>query len=175
MLCLSTWQTGITPHYVSIVDATHIAETLKQVDPETTLFMIASKTFTTQETMTNARSARAWFLENAKDEKHIAKHFVALSTNIEGACKFGIDEANIFGFWDWVVGRYSLTSAIGLSIATTIGFDNFRELLEGFHAMDQHFLNAPNEENLPVILALIGIWYNNFFGAEKEAILPYDQ
>ncbi|MEM8528794.1 MAG: glucose-6-phosphate isomerase [Bacteroidota bacterium] len=169
------WQEGIRPHYVSNVDATHLAETLKQVNPETTLFMIASKTFTTQETMTNARSARAWFLKAAKDEKHIAKHFVALSTNIEGAAEFGIDEANIFGFWDWVGGRYSLTSAIGLSIATTIGFDNFRELLEGFHAMDQHFLNAPNEENLPIILALIGIWYNNFFGAETEAILPYDQ
>ncbi|MEM6700282.1 MAG: glucose-6-phosphate isomerase, partial [Bacteroidota bacterium] len=169
------WQEGITPHYVSNVDATHLSEILKQVDPETTLFMIASKTFTTQETMTNARSARAWFLESAKEEKHIAKHFVALSTNIEGASKFGIDESNIFGFWDWVGGRYSLTSSIGLSIATTIGFDNFKELLEGFHAMDQHFLNAPNEENLPVILALIGIWYNNFFGAETEAILPYDQ
>jgi len=169
------WQEGIKPHYVSNVDATHLAEILKQVDRETTLFMIASKTFTTQETMTNARSARAWFLKTAKDEKHIAKHFVALSTNIEGASEFGINEANIFGFWDWVGGRYSLTSAIGLSIATTIGFDNFKKLLEGFHTMDQHFLNAPNEENLPIILALIGIWYNNFFGAETEAILPYDQ
>jgi glucose-6-phosphate isomerase len=136
--------------------------------------MIASKTFTTQETMTNAFSARDWFLKSG-EEKDIAKHFVALSTNIEGAAKFGIEEENIFGFWDWVGGRYSLTSAIGLSIAATIGYDHFEELLDGFHAMDEHFRTAPIEENLPATLALIGIWYNNFFGAETEAILPYDQ
>ncbi|MEM9886984.1 MAG: glucose-6-phosphate isomerase [Bacteroidota bacterium] len=168
------WKEDMSPHYVSNVDATHIAETLKPLNPETTLFMIASKTFTTQETMTNAFTARKWFLEKAK-EADIAKHFVALSTNIEGAAKFGIAEENIFGFWDWVGGRYSLTSAIGLSIACTIGYERFEELLEGFHAMDEHFRSSPYEMNLPVILALIGIWYNNFFGAETEAILPYDQ
>ncbi|MEM1324968.1 MAG: glucose-6-phosphate isomerase [Bacteroidota bacterium] len=168
------WDGNITPHYVSNVDATHLVETLKHCNPETTLFMIASKTFTTQETMTNAFSARDWFLKSGA-EKDIAKHFVALSTNIEGAAKFGIEEENIFGFWDWVGGRYSLTSAIGLSIAATIGFDNFEELLDGFHAMDEHFRTAPIEENLPATLALIGIWYNNFFKAQTEAILPYDQ
>lgn len=169
------WVPGIDVHFVSNVDGTHIAETLKLVDPETTLFMIASKTFTTQETMTNAHSARSWFLETAKEESYIAKHFVALSTNRESVEAFGIDPENMFGFWDWVGGRYSLWSAIGLSIAATIGFDNFRQLLEGGHAMDQHFQSAPMEENLPVILALIGLWYNNFYGAETEAILPYDQ
>ncbi|MEM9849854.1 MAG: glucose-6-phosphate isomerase, partial [Bacteroidota bacterium] len=168
------WKAGIRPHYVSNVDGTHIVETLKDLNPETTLFMIASKTFTTQETMTNAFTARDWFLEKAS-EADIAKHFVALSTNIEGAASFGIAEENIFGFWDWVGGRYSLTSAIGLSIACTIGFDRFEELLEGFHSMDEHFSSSPYEANLPVLLALIGIWYNNFFGAETEAILPYDQ
>lgn len=169
------WVEGINVHFVSNVDGTHIAETLKKVNPETTLFMIASKTFTTQETMTNAHSARSWFLEAAKEEAHIAKHFVALSTNRESVTAFGIDPENMFGFWDWVGGRYSLWSAIGLSIAATIGFDNFRELLEGGHAMDQHFQSAEFDQNLPVILALIGIWYNNFYGAETEAILPYDQ
>lgn len=169
------WVPGIDVHFVSNVDGTHIAETLKLVDPETTLFMIASKTFTTQETMTNAHSARSWFLEAATEESHIARHFVALSTNRDSVEAFGIDPENMFGFWDWVGGRYSLWSAIGLSIAATIGFDNFRQLLEGGHAMDQHFQTAPMEENLPVILALIGLWYNNFYGAETEAILPYDQ
>jgi glucose-6-phosphate isomerase len=169
------WKEGLKVHYVSNVDGTHIAETLKRVDPETTLFMIASKTFTTQETMTNAFTARDWLLEAAKSEEAVAKHFVALSTNADGVAKFGIDTANMFPFWDWVGGRYSLTSAIGLSIACMIGFDRFEELLQGFHDMDQHFRQAAPEENLPMILALIGIWYNNFFGAETEAILPYDQ
>ena len=171
----SYWKTGLKAHFVSNVDGTHIAETLKGLDPETTLFVIASKTFTTQETMTNAHSARAWFLETAKDEKHIASHFVAASTNKDGVAKFGIDTDNMFEFWDWVGGRYSLTSAIGLPIACVIGFDNFRQLLEGYHVMDLHFEGAPLSKNIPVVLALIGIWYNNFFGAESEAILPYDQ
>lgn len=169
------WQEGIAVHFVSNVDGTHIAETLKKVDAETTLFMIASKTFTTQETMTNAYTAREWFLEKASDEAHVAKHFVALSTNAEGVAKFGIDTNNMFEFWNWVGGRYSLTSGIGLSIACTIGFDNFKQLLDGFHAMDNHFRTAEFDKNIPVILALIGIWYNNFFGAASEAILPYDQ
>ncbi|MCL4127440.1 UNVERIFIED_CONTAM: hypothetical protein GTU68_015500 [Idotea baltica] len=169
------WKPNINVHYVSNVDGTHISETLKRVSPEQTLFMIASKTFTTQETMTNARSARTWFLESAKDEEFIKKHFVAISTNEKAVAEFGIDTQNMFGFWDWVGGRYSLWSAIGLSIACTIGFDNFRQLLEGGHAMDNHFRQAPLDENLPVLLALIGIWYNNFFGAETESILPYDQ
>ena len=169
------WKPNMQVHYVSNVDGTHIAETLKKVDPETTLFMIASKTFTTQETMTNAHSARDWFLETAKDPEYIKKHFVALSTNKEGVEAFGIDPNNMFEFWDWVGGRYSLCSAIGLSIACTLGFENFHALLEGAHAMDQHFRTAPLEKNMPVILALIGIWYNNFFEAESEALLPYDQ
>ncbi|NRA51258.1 MAG: glucose-6-phosphate isomerase, partial [Phaeodactylibacter sp.] len=169
------WKPGMQVHFVSNVDGTHMAETLKQCDPETTLFMIASKTFTTQETMTNARTARSWFLEAAGKEEEVAKHFVAISTNASGVQDFGIAPENMFGFWDWVGGRYSLTSAIGLPIACTIGFDNFRQLLEGFHAMDLHFRNTDFEQNLPVLLGLIGIWYNNFFGAESEAILPYDQ
>jgi glucose-6-phosphate isomerase len=169
------WVPGIDVHYVSNVDGTHIAEALKRVNPETTLFMIASKTFTTQETMTNAHTARTWFLETAKDEAHIAKHFVALSTNAEGVGAFGIDTNNMFGFWDWVGGRYSVWSAIGLSVAATIGFDHFRQFLAGAHAMDQHFRSTPFAENIPVLLALIGVWYNNFFGAETEVILPYDQ
>ncbi len=169
------WKPGMEVHFVSNVDGTHMAETLKQCDPETTLFMIASKTFTTQETMTNARTARSWFLEAAGNEEEVAKHFVAISTNAEGVRDFGIAPENMFGFWDWVGGRYSLTSAIGLPIACTIGFDNFRQLLEGFHAMDLHFRETELDKNLPVLLALIGIWYNNFFGAESEAILPYDQ
>jgi glucose-6-phosphate isomerase len=169
------WKPGMEVHFVSNVDGTHMAETLKQCDPETTLFMIASKTFTTQETMTNARTARSWFLEAAGSEEEVAKHFVAISTNAEGVKEFGIAPENMFGFWDWVGGRYSLTSAIGLPIACTIGFDHFRQLLEGFHAMDLHFRETKLDKNLPVLLALIGIWYNNFFGAESEAILPYDQ
>lgn len=165
----------ITTYFVSNVDATHIAETLKKINPEETLFLVASKTFTTQETMTNAHTAREWFLQTAKDEAHIAKHFAALSTNEKEVTKFGIDKANMFEFWDWVGGRYSLWSAIGLSIALTIGYNNFEQLLRGAHAADQHFLNAGFEENIPVLLALIGIWYVNFFGAQSEAILPYDQ
>jgi glucose-6-phosphate isomerase len=166
---------GLSVHYVSNVDGTHIAETLKRLNPETTLFMIASKTFTTQETMTNAHTARQWFLNHAQDPRHVAKHFVALSTNTEKVTDFGIDPQNMFVFWDWVGGRYSLWSAIGLSIACSIGFDNFAELLQGAHAMDRHFRETPFEKNIPVILALIGIWYNNFFGAQTEVILPYDQ
>jgi glucose-6-phosphate isomerase len=162
-------------YFVSNVDGTHIAETLKKVNPETTLFFIASKTFTTQETMTNAHTARDWFLEYAQDEKAVAKHFVALSTNEKGVTDFGIDPDNMFAFWDWVGGRYSLWSAIGLPIACAIGFDNFKKLLEGAHSMDIHFRNAPFENNIPVILALVGIWNTNFLGATSEAILPYDQ
>jgi len=165
----------ITPYFVSNVDGTHIAETLKKVDPETTLFIIASKTFTTQETMTNAATAKAWFLEKTQSRGDVAKHFVAVSTNQEAVTAFGIAPENMFVFWDWVGGRYSLWSSIGLSIVCTIGYDNFVQLLEGGHAMDKHFRETPFEKNLPVILALLGIWYNNFFGAASEAILPYDQ
>jgi glucose-6-phosphate isomerase len=161
--------------FVSNVDGTHIAETLKKVDPETTLFFIASKTFTTQETMTNAHSARNWFLEHAKDESAVAKHFVALSTNLKGVESFGIDPQNMFAFWDWVGGRYSLWSAIGLPIACAIGFSNFEQLLSGAHAMDEHFRHSQFNRNIPVLLALIGIWNTNFLGATSEAILPYDQ
>ncbi len=166
---------NITTYFVSNVDGTHIAETLKKIDAETTLFMIASKTFTTQETMTNAHSARSWFLEQVKDEEHIKKHFVALSTNAKAVAEFGIDTQNMFEFWDWVGGRYSLWSAIGLSIACTVGYENFKELLAGAHAMDNHFKTAPFEQNAPVLLALLGIWYNNFFEAESHVLLPYDQ
>ena len=166
---------GIRSHFVSNVDGTHIAATLKPLDPETTLFIIASKTFTTQETIANARSAREWFLAAVHDEGAIAKHFVALSTNEQEAVKFGIDRRNMFEFWDWVGGRYSLWSAIGLSIAVAIGMDNFDELLAGAYAMDEHFRTAEPERNIPVILALLGVWYNNFFGAATHAILPYDQ
>lgn len=172
---LRPYKNHLNMHFVSNVDGTHIAEVLKKVNPETTLFLVASKTFTTQETMTNAHSARDWFLKAAGDEKHVAKHFAALSTNAKAVGEFGIDTANMFEFWDWVGGRYSLWSAIGLSIVLSIGFDNFVELLSGAHAMDKHFSTMPAEKNLPVLLALIGIWYNNFFGAETEAILPYDQ
>ncbi|EHF1074243.1 glucose-6-phosphate isomerase [Shigella flexneri] len=172
---LRPYKNHLNMHFVSNVDGTHIAEVLKKVNPETTLFLVASKTFTTQETMTNAHSARDWFLKAAGDEKHVAKHFAALSTNGKAVGEFGIDTANMFEFWDWVGGRYSLWSAIGLSIILSIGFDNFVELLSGAHAMDKHFSTTPAEKNLPVLLALIGIWYNNFFGAETEAILPYDQ
>ncbi|KLV04888.1 glucose-6-phosphate isomerase [Photobacterium ganghwense] len=172
---LMPYKTRLNMHFVSNVDGTHIAETLKALNPETTLFLIASKTFTTQETMTNAHSARDWFLAEAGDQAHVAKHFAALSTNASAVAEFGIDTDNMFEFWDWVGGRYSLCSAIGLSISLAIGYDNFVALLDGAHAMDKHFAEAPLEQNLPVILALIGIWYNNFYGAESEAILPYDQ
>ncbi|ERT13331.1 glucose-6-phosphate isomerase [Photorhabdus temperata] len=172
---LKPYKNHLNMHFVSNVDGTHIAETLKALNPETTLFLIASKTFTTQETMTNAHSARDWFLKTAGDEAHVAKHFAALSTNEQEVEKFGIDTQNMFEFWDWVGGRYSLWSAIGLSIALSIGFDNFEQLLSGAHTMDQHFAHTQFEQNIPVLLALIGIWYNNFFGAETEAILPYDQ
>ncbi|MDO6544614.1 glucose-6-phosphate isomerase [Photobacterium sanguinicancri] len=172
---LAPYKTRLNMHFVSNVDGTHIAETLKGLNPETTLFLIASKTFTTQETMTNAHSARDWFLATAQDSAHVAKHFAALSTNATSVAEFGIDTDNMFEFWDWVGGRYSLCSAIGLSISLAVGFDNFVELLEGAHAMDKHFAETPAEQNIPVILALIGIWYNNFHGAESEAILPYDQ
>ncbi len=162
-------------HFVSNVDGTHIAETLKRLDPETTLFMIASKTFTTQETMTNAFTARDWLLSSCSDSKDVAKHFVAISTNAEKVEAFGIDRENMFGFWDWVGGRYSLWSAIGLSIACSVGFDRFSELLDGAHDMDLHFRNTEFSKNIPVILALLGIWYTNFFEARTEVILPYDQ
>lgn len=172
---LKPYKNHLSMHFVSNVDGTHIAETLKPLNPETTLFLVASKTFTTQETMTNAHSARDWFLAKAGDEQHVAKHFAALSTNSSAVSEFGIDTDNMFEFWDWVGGRYSLWSAIGLSIALSIGFDNFEQLLSGAHAMDNYFVQTPLEKNLPVTLALIGLWYNNFFGAETEAILPYDQ
>ena len=159
-------------HFVSNIDGTHMAETLKSVNAETVLFIIASKTFTIQETITNANSAKAWFLSAAADQNHVAKHFVALSTNKEKVTEFGIDEKNMFGFWDWVGGRYSLWSAIGMSIALHVGFEYFDQLLHGAH---EHFCNAKLEENLPVILALVGIWNNNFLGAQSQAILPYDQ
>lgn len=172
---LAPYKNHLSLHFVSNVDGTHIAETLKKVDPETTLFLVASKTFTTQETMTNAHTARDWFLASASDEAHVAKHFAALSTNGKAVSEFGIDTENMFEFWDWVGGRYSLWSAIGMSIALGVGFDNYIELLTGAHEMDNHFADTPFEQNLPVILALIGIWYNNFHGAESETILPYDQ
>jgi glucose-6-phosphate isomerase len=169
------WVTGIETYFVSNVDGTHIAETLKKVTPDETLFLIASKTFTTQETMTNAHSARAWFLSNAKEEAFVAKHFAALSTNETEVVKFGIDKANMFEFWDWVGGRYSLWSAIGLSIALTIGYKNFEQLLKGAHHADEHFKKEPFDKNIPMLMALIGLWYTNFFDAKSEAILPYDQ
>lgn len=166
---------GIETFFVSNVDGTHMAETLKKINPERTLFLVASKTFTTQETMTNAHTARQWFLEKARNEKHIAKHFVALSTNEKEVVKFGIDKKNMFEFWDWVGGRYSLWSAIGLSIALSIGYKNFEQLLKGAHHADEHFTEQPFDKNIPVLMALIGTWYTNFFGAQTEAILPYDQ
>jgi glucose-6-phosphate isomerase len=169
------WKKGMETFFVSNVDGTHIAETLKKIKPEETLFLVASKTFTTQETMTNAHTARAWFLEHAVDEAHVAKHFVALSTNEKEVTAFGIDKANMFEFWDWVGGRYSLWSAIGLSIALTIGFENFELLLKGASAVDEHFRKEKFDKNIPVLMALLGIWYTNFFGAQSEAILPYDQ
>lgn len=166
---------NITPHFVSNVDGTHLSETVKHLDPETTLFIIASKTFTTQETMTNAESAKQWFLEKTNQQGDIAKHFVAVSTNQTAVTAFGIAAENMFIFWDWVGGRYSLWSSIGLSIACTVGFAHYTALLEGAHAMDHHFKTTPFEKNVPVLLALIGVWYNNFFGATSETILPYDQ
>lgn len=169
------WIDGIQVHFVSNVDGTHIAECLKKVTADETLFLIASKTFTTQETMTNAHSARNWFIEHSGDETHVAKHFIALSTNEKAVVQFGIAKENMFEFWDWVGGRYSLWSAIGLSIALTIGYENFISLLKGAHEMDNHFRDRSFEENIPVKMALLGIWYVNFFGAQSEAILPYDQ
>lgn len=166
---------GLRLHFVSNVDGTHIAEVLKRVHPETTLFIVASKTFTTQETLTNALSAKAWFLRHSGDPSTVARHFVALSTNAREVKNFGINVRNMFVFWDWVGGRYSLWSAIGLPIALAIGMDRFIELLEGAHAMDEHFRAAPLEQNIPVMLALLGIWYTNFFGARSHAIFPYDQ
>ena len=165
----------VRTHFVSNIDGTHIAETLRTLAAETTLFIVASKTFTTQETITNAMTARSWFLTSAQNEHAIAKHFVALSTNAKEVAGFGIDTRNMFEFWDWVGGRYSLWSAIGLPIAVSVGFENFVELLSGAHAMDQHFQSAPLEKNMPVILALLGFWYNNLFGAQTHALLPYDQ
>lgn len=172
---LRPYKNHLNMHFVSNVDGTHIAETLKKVNPETTLFLVASKTFTTQETMTNANSARDWLLAAAKDNSAVAKHFAALSTNGKAVAEFGIDTNNMFEFWDWVGGRYSLWSAIGLSIALSIGFDNFEALLSGAHEMDKHFLTAPLEKNIPATLALVGLWNTNFLGAQTEAILPYDQ
>lgn len=172
---LRPYKNHLNMHFVSNVDGTHIAETLKKVNPETTLFLVASKTFTTQETMTNAQSARDWLLKAAKDESAVAKHFAALSTNAKDVEKFGIDTNNMFEFWDWVGGRYSLWSAIGLSIALSIGFENFEALLNGAHEMDKHFRSAPIEKNIPTTLALVGLWNTNFLGAQTEAILPYDQ
>ena len=172
---LRPYKNHLTMHFVSNVDGTHIAETLKKVNPETTLILVASKTFTTQETMTNALSARDWFLAAAKDPAHVAKHFAALSTNAKAVAEFGIDTNNMFEFWDWVGGRYSLWSAIGLSIALSIGFENFEALLSGAHEMDKHFRHAPLAQNIPTTLALVGLWNTNFLGAQTEAILPYDQ
>jgi len=161
-------------HFISNVDGAHVKEALEALNPETTLFIVSSKTFTTQETMTNAHTAREWFLAQSQAEKHIAKHFVAVSTNSDAVAAFGIDPANMFEFWDWVGGRYSLWSAIGLSVVLAVGSERFGELLDGAHAMDEHFRHAPLAQNMPVILALLGVWYNNFFGAESYAILPYD-
>ncbi len=172
---LRPYWTSITPHFVSNVDGTHLAETVRALDPETTLFVIASKTFTTQETMTNAASAREWFLGKTDGKGDVAKHFVAVSTNEKEVTAFGIAPENMLVFWDWVGGRYSLWSSIGVSIACTVGYDRFVEMLEGAHAMDNHFKDEPFEKNIPVLLALLGIWYNNFFNAASEAILPYDQ
>ena len=172
---LKPFAVGPRVHFVSNIDGTHMAETLKKLDAESTMFVIASKTFTTQETITNANTAKQWFLRSAKDEKFVANHFVALSTNAKLVQEFGIDKANMFEFWDWVGGRYSLWSAIGLTIALNIGFENFEHLLAGAHWMDNHFKTAPLESNIPVVLAMLGVWYSNFYGAETHALLPYDQ
>ncbi len=169
------WKEGLRAHFVSNIDGTHVAETLRRVDPETTLFIVASKSFTTQETLTNARTARDWLVERLGDEAAVARHFVALSTNAPAVEAFGIDPANMFAFWSWVGGRYSLWSAIGLSIAIVIGFDRFEQLLAGGHDVDEHFRTAPLGKNIPVIMGLLGVWYHNFLGAESHAILPYDQ
>lgn len=177
MVCeaLKPYADKLRVHFVSNVDGTHITETLKPLNPATTLFVIASKTFTTQETLTNAHTARNWLLQSAKDEAVIAKHFVAVSTNAEAVGAFGIDTDNMFEFWDWVGGRYSLWSSIGLSIALYLGMDHFEALLDGAHAMDEHFRSAPLDKNMPVILAMLGVWYGNFFGCDSHALLPYDQ
>jgi len=172
---LKPFAVGPRVHFVSNIDGTHMAETLKKLNPETSLFVIASKTFTTQETITNANTAKQWFLQAAKEPSAVAKHFVALSTNAPKVKEFGIDEKNMFEFWDWVGGRYSLWSAIGMTIALNVGFDNFEKLLAGAHFVDKHFTSAKLEENVPVVLALLGVWYGNFFGAETHALLPYDQ
>jgi len=169
------WVEGIETHFISNVDGSHIAECLKVIQADETLFLVASKTFTTQETMTNAHTARNWFIQQSGDEAHVAKHFIALSTNEKAVTEFGIAKENMFEFWDWVGGRYSLWSAIGLSIALTIGYDRFEELLKGAHEMDTHFRKQRVEDNIPIKMALLGIWYVNFFGAQSEAILPYDQ
>lgn len=166
---------GLNAHFVSNVDPTHLAEVLKRVRPETTLFVVASKTFTTQETLANAHAARAWFLKAAKKDAAVARHFVAVSTNAAEVSRFGIDTANMFGFWDWVGGRYSLWSAIGLPIALFVGMDHFEDLLAGGFDMDEHFRSAPLDRNMPVLMALIGLWYNNFWDAQSYAVLPYDQ
>uniref|UniRef100_A0A161MH50 Glucose-6-phosphate isomerase n=1 Tax=Triatoma infestans TaxID=30076 RepID=A0A161MH50_TRIIF len=175
MKALKPYAVGLGAYFVSNIDGTHLAEVLKKVDPETTLFIVASKTFTTQETITNATSAKKWFLKSAKDPRTIAKHFVALSTNKEKVKEFGIDEANMFVFWDWVSGRYSVWSSIGLSVALYMGYCNFERFLAGAHHIDNHFRNTPPDRNVPVVLAMLGIWYSNFFNAETHAILPYDQ
>lgn len=166
---------SLTLHFVSNIDGTHIVEALRESDPETTLFLVASKTFTTAETTTNANTAKSWFLKTARNNEHIAKHFVALSTNVEEVTKFGIDEKNMFGFESWVGGRYSVWSAIGLSVALYIGFDRFQEFLAGAHAMDKHFKEAPLEENIPVIGGLLSVWYSDFFGAQAHLVSPFDQ
>ncbi|MBS1682878.1 MAG: glucose-6-phosphate isomerase [Bacteroidetes bacterium] len=172
---LKPYHKNIKPHFVSNIDGTHLAETVKHLDPETTVFIVASKTFTTQETMTNAESAKQWFLQKTENKGEVSKHFVAVSTNTKAVTDFGIAPENMFVFWDWVGGRYSLWSSIGLSIACTIGFEQFEQLLEGAHTMDNHFKNEPFEKNIPVLLALLGIWYVNYFEVSSEAILPYDQ
>ena len=172
---LKAYRTQLNVHFVSNVDGTHLVEALKGLNPETTLFLVASKTFTTQETMSNAQSAKDWLLAAGAKEEHVAQHFAALSTNEKAVKAFGIDPVNMFEFWDWVGGRYSLWSAIGLSICLSIGFDNFEKLLKGAHQADSHFKETEFERNIPVVLALLGVWYNNFFGAESHAILPYDQ
>ncbi|CAG1020782.1 partial glucose-6-phosphate isomerase, partial [Patescibacteria group bacterium] len=174
-MALTPYSSDLKVHYVSNVDQTNLVEVLQKINAETTLFIVASKVFNTQETMMNAKSAKRWFLEHAKDESAIAKHFVAISTHAENVANFGIDTANMFEFWDWVGGRYSLWSTVGLSIALYIGMDNFEDLLQGAFEADQHFYNAPYEKNIPVIMALLGIWYNNFFDADSHALLPYDQ
>lgn len=165
----------MTLHFVSNIDGTHISEALKASDPETTLFLIASKTFTTAETTTNANTAKKWFLDSAKEESHIAKHFVALSTNTEKVTEFGIDKKNMFGFSDWVGGRYSVWSAIGLSVCLYIGYENFHQFLAGAHYMDMHFKSTPLEQNIPVIGGLLNVWYSDFFGAQTHLVSPFDQ